>query len=264
VVATALKNLSNIGTSDISVSAEDEWEHSPYLVAFGDEGLLGSIPVLGDLPIIGDIIRGIGDLLQGLFGGLLGGALGGTSRLAGVDVTQLTGDASGLTGGAGLDVQVTTETRGDRVFEISFRGGFSGVNMPEITGNPAGLTGGDTPAIEVATVTEGSRPYVVRFTDNLSGVDVPTMTINTASLTGGVDVAGRVSTTTEGVTAPAENVSSESGSQVWSRMNGVRFRHPIPPWTESKTFEITVSGCVPGQMGTLRVPRPWSRPWGME
>lgn len=61
-----------------------------------------------------------------------------------------------------------------------------------------------------------------------------------------------------------EQVSSESGSQVWARMNGVRFRHPVPPWTKNKQFDIKVSGAVPGQMVTLRLPRAWSRPWGME
>ena len=61
-----------------------------------------------------------------------------------------------------------------------------------------------------------------------------------------------------------EQVSSESGSQVWARMNGVRFRHPIPPYTKEHKFHITVSGAAPGQMVTLRLPRPWSRPWGLE
>lgn len=61
-----------------------------------------------------------------------------------------------------------------------------------------------------------------------------------------------------------EQISSESGSQVWARMNGVRFRHAIPPWTRSRTFEIKVSGVDAGQLVTLRLPRPWSRPWGLE
>jgi hypothetical protein len=47
-------------------------------------------------------------------------------------------------------------------------------------------------------------------------------------------------------------------------MNGVRFRHPVPPYTDSARFELDVSGCIPGQMVTLRLPRPWSRPWGLE
>ncbi|ALA48135.1 hypothetical protein AU152_gp22 [Mycobacterium phage Phlei] len=61
-----------------------------------------------------------------------------------------------------------------------------------------------------------------------------------------------------------EQFTSESGSQVWARTNGVRFRNMIPPYTEEATFEVTASGCEPGQMITLRLPRPWSRPWGLE
>jgi len=61
-----------------------------------------------------------------------------------------------------------------------------------------------------------------------------------------------------------EQITSASGSQVWARMNGVRFRNPVPPWTKAKEFEIAVAGCAPGQMVTLRIPRPWSRPWGLE
>lgn len=61
-----------------------------------------------------------------------------------------------------------------------------------------------------------------------------------------------------------EQVSSEIGTQVWSRMNGVRLRFPVPPYTRDRTFAISVAGCAPGQMVTLRIPRPWSRPWGLE
>ncbi|EFV12939.1 hypothetical protein [Segniliparus rugosus] len=61
-----------------------------------------------------------------------------------------------------------------------------------------------------------------------------------------------------------EQISPESGSQVWARMNGVRFKHPVPKYTKSKRFEITVTGCAPGQTVQLRIPRPWSRPWGLE
>jgi len=62
----------------------------------------------------------------------------------------------------------------------------------------------------------------------------------------------------------AEQVTSESGTQVWARMNGVRFRNHIPPYTEAVKFEFTASGCAPGQVISLRLPRPWSRPWGLE
>lgn len=61
-----------------------------------------------------------------------------------------------------------------------------------------------------------------------------------------------------------EQFSSESGSQVWARVNGVRFRHPIPPYTGPKTFTIVATGVNAGQVITLRLPRPWSRPWGLE
>lgn len=61
-----------------------------------------------------------------------------------------------------------------------------------------------------------------------------------------------------------EQVTSETGSQVWARMNGVRFRNFVPPYTESRKFEFTASGCAQGQVVQLRLPRPWSRPWGLE
>lgn len=61
-----------------------------------------------------------------------------------------------------------------------------------------------------------------------------------------------------------DQIVSESGSQVWARMNGVRFRNMIPPYTEARTFNVTATGCAPGQVVTLRLPRPWTRCWGLE
>ncbi|WRQ08670.1 minor tail protein [Mycobacterium phage miche] len=61
-----------------------------------------------------------------------------------------------------------------------------------------------------------------------------------------------------------EQISSDSGSPVWARMNGVRFRNSIPPYTEEAEFVIEASGCAPGQVVALRLPRPWSRCWGLE
>ena len=195
-------------------------------------------------------------------------------NLAGINLNQITADPTNLSGGAGIDIETTTETQGTRLYSVTFTGALSGTDFPVMTGNPAGLTGGVSPAVNITTVIEGARPYLVTFTGNKQGVDVPLMSVDTSSLTG-PDISGFCSALREGYTAPAENcvidsdprveqVTSESGSQIWSRMNGVRFRHPVPPYTKSKTFEITATGCVPGQMVTLRLPRPWTRPWGLE
>ena len=61
-----------------------------------------------------------------------------------------------------------------------------------------------------------------------------------------------------------EQFSSESGSPVWARTNGVRFRNMIPPYTEERTFVIEASGTAAGQLISLRLPRPWTRCWGLE
>lgn len=61
-----------------------------------------------------------------------------------------------------------------------------------------------------------------------------------------------------------EQVSAENDAPLWARMNGVRFRHPYPPYTEEHTYQLRVVGYPPGQVFTLRIPRPWSRPWGLE
>ena len=197
----------------------------------------------------------------------------------GVNVPTLVGDPDGLIGGAGMDVVVSTQTQGSRPYVIKFGGTRSGQNVPELVVNGAGLTRGDStapaPEAKVHTDIPGSHPYVVRFRNNLSGQSFPLLTVNTGSLSGYGTVSSRVWKTVVGYTAPAENcvidadprveqVVSESGSTLWARMNGVRFRHPIPPYTGSKTFTVTVSGCVAGQMISLRLPRPWSRPWGLE
>lgn len=197
----------------------------------------------------------------------------------GVDVPTIVGDPEGLTGGAGMDVIVSTQTQGSRPYVIKFGGSRNGQNVPELIVNASGLTKGDPdgPAIEATVYTDvpGSHPYIVKFRNNLSGQNFPLMTVDTSTLSGYGTIGSRVWKLVEGYTAPAENcvidadprveqVISESGSTLWGRMNGVRFRNPIPPWTESKTFSVTVSGCPPGQMVTLRLPRPWSRPWGLE
>lgn len=233
-VQLALSGLSKIGLLDISVTQEWFKPYAPWVVHFN----------------------------------------GLTSPYIGVDLQQMTGDPEGLEGGAGMDVIVSTDTQGSRPFVVTFRGNRAGQNVPEMTANSGGLTGGLNPTVRIRTDIPGSYPYVVKFRNNLAGQNFELMQVDTSGLSGS-DLGSRVWKTVEGYTAPAENcvvnadprveqVSSASGSAVWSRMNGVRFRHPIPPWTASKTFELTVSGCAPGQMVTLRLPRPWSRPWGLE
>lgn len=198
----------------------------------------------------------------------------------GVDVPQLVATQIDLEGGIGIDILVETEQEGTRNFAVTFNGNLSGVDFPMLTANASGLTGDESVpgpfTVEIKTAVDGSRPYLITFTNNKSGEDVPLLGVVTSSLTGSVDpVTSLVQELRKGVTAPAENcvvdsdprveqVTSESGSQIWARMNGVRWRHFIPPYTRAKTFEITASGCLPGQMVQLRLPRPWSRPWGLE
>lgn len=57
-------------------------------------------------------------------------------------------------------------------------------------------------------------------------------------------------------------LTSINDTPVWQRMEGRRFRHPIPPWTEEVTFSITRAGGGTGKV-QLRLRRPFSRPWGM-
>jgi hypothetical protein len=196
------------------------------------------------------------------------------ANVAGINQNPVTVDTTHLTGGSGLGATVTTRTEGNTTYTITFSGGQAGVNEPQLTAT-SGFTGGVSPGVTVNTVTQGVRPYIVTFQNVLTGVDVPQLVMDTSGLTGGSAVAGSVSTITPGYTAPAENalidsdprveqVMSESGSALWARMNGVRFKHFIPPWTEDGVFHISVSGAVIGQMVTLRLPRPWSRPWGLE
>lgn len=233
----ALTALSGLGTFDITVNQEWWKPYAPWVIGFNQIG----------------------------------------TQYSGVDVPLITGDPDGLEGGAGMDVVVSVDTEGSRPHVLTFKGVRAGQNVPEVTINTAGLTANDTSKIYANVVTDvpGSNPYVVRFRNNMSGVSYPLLTVDTSLLSGYGDIGYRSWKTVEGYTAPAENcvidadprveqVVSESGSTLWARMNGVRFRHPIPPYTASKTFEVTVSGCVPGQMVSLRLPRPWSRPWGLE
>lgn len=199
------------------------------------------------------------------------------SKVAGVDLSTLVADTTNLSGGAGIDVKVKEVVKGAHRYRVEFMDDLAAYNLPQMTANPANLTGGDDPDVVITTEVNGSFPYEVEFQNGLSGQDIPTMTATTSftSYIGATVPTVTVDVAQEGHTYPGENavidtdprveqVSSENGAQLWSRMNGVRFRHAIPPYTPSATFQVSVSGQVPGQLVTLRLPRAWTRPWGLE
>lgn len=197
------------------------------------------------------------------------------SNVAGINQNEFVVDGTHLTGGAGVGVEVTTRTEGNTKYKIRFGGAQSGINVPQLVGVPGGLTGGVSPGIAVTTDVQGKLPWLIEFQNNISGLDVPALIADTSNLTGGSGVAAEVITIRDGATAPAENalvdadprveqVVSESGSALWARMNGVRFRNYIPKWTKAVDFHIKVTGATVGQMVTLRIPRPYSRPWGLK
>lgn len=240
-VELKLGALPGIAASDIKVEKEWFQKYAPWVITFG---------------------AGVG------------------SNFKGVAVPLITGSPQGLDGGAGMDVIVTRESRGSRPYLIKFGGTRTGQNVPQIVANPAGLTKNDSKgaAIKVNVVTDlpGGQPYLIRFRNGLSGTAFPIIQIITTGLSGYGTIGYRAwKVGGNGYTAPAENcyidvdpraeqVVSESGSTLWARMNGVRFRNPIPPFSGAKNFIVTVSGAVAGQMISLRLPRPWSRPWGLE
>lgn len=58
----------------------------------------------------------------------------------------------------------------------------------------------------------------------------------------------------------ARQLMSESDTPVWARMNGVRFRGPLPPF--KGRLLATVKSSVSGKTAQLRLKRPFNRPWG--
>jgi hypothetical protein len=198
--------------------------------------------------------------------------------LAGVDVTELTGDPTGLIGGAGMDVEVETITQGSHRYRVEFLDELAAYNLPQMTVASESFEGGTDPEVVVTTEVDGSYPFVVEFQNNLGGQNMDLVIGDGSGFTSYVGTTPptvRCNVAQEGRTYPGENavidtdtrveqVASENGAELWSRMNGVRFRHPIPPYTERGDFELTVSGQLPGQLVTLRLVRAWTRPWGLE
>lgn len=60
----------------------------------------------------------------------------------------------------------------------------------------------------------------------------------------------------------ARQIVSHNKTPVWARMNGVRFRNPIAPYTERIDYKLQVVSLVPRQ-AQLRLVRPFNRPWGL-
>ena len=296
-VRTAIRNLPSVGSNDVSVTAHSENEvqevrllgepnqgtftltldgHTTKPIAWNAtasqvSAALRALPNVG----AGGFFKWSDVSVSKAAGAYQPWVVSFRSNLAGRDLPTLIADPTNLSGGAGIDIRVKTRQHGYTAYIVTFGGGLGGFDFDLMEGDASGLTGGEDPEVHIEGIADGSRPYMVRFTGYFSGVDVPTMEVDTENLSGLGTISGEVKVVREGYTSPAENavidtdprveqVTSESGSQLWARMNGVRFRHPVPPWTKSKTFELTVSGCAPGQMVALRIPRPWSRPWGLE
>lgn len=60
----------------------------------------------------------------------------------------------------------------------------------------------------------------------------------------------------------ARQLTSATDTPVWQRMNGRRFRNPIPPWTQDIDFVVSRDGSGTGTV-QLRLRRGFSRPWGL-
>ena len=59
-------------------------------------------------------------------------------------------------------------------------------------------------------------------------------------------------------------IRSSLDTEVWQRMDGQSLLYGIPPYTDPGWWPVEVTGGVPGSKIQLRVPRTWSRPWGLE
>lgn len=174
---------------------------------------------------------------------------------------------SGVPTGGGYKLKIPWESGAETTTLIPFNGSGT-VVAAALEALPS------VPIGSVSTASGADWTYDVTFGGDLEGVDVPLME-PVVELTGGEFPWVTVQMRATGYTAPAEDVlvdtdprveqiAALNGSQIWARMNGVRFRHPVPPYTKSRTFELTVSGARAGQLITLRLPRAWTRPWGLE
>ncbi|HET8667332.1 MAG TPA: hypothetical protein VFM10_05070, partial [Terriglobales bacterium] len=64
--------------------------------------------------------------------------------------------------------------------------------------------------------------------------------------------------------AIAGQVVSSTDTQVYQRMNGRMFVYPIPAYTSPTAIPVAVTRAQAGNGVQVRVPRSWTRPWGLE
>lgn len=133
---------------------------------------------------------------------------------------------------------------------------------------------------EVYSVTVGAAPVTIRVpeanpTENpvfpvwvLEGGG--TWTVPDYSTKNGVVVKHAVTlpeiTTTEHLVVNSDPIArqllSHDNTPVWARMNGVRFRNHLGPYTGPVDFKVSVKSGKPKQ-AQLRLKRPFNRPWGV-
>lgn len=60
----------------------------------------------------------------------------------------------------------------------------------------------------------------------------------------------------------ARQLADTDNTPVWARMNGVRFRNFLAPWTGEVVFQISLANSSGPKDAQLRLKRPFNRPWG--
>lgn len=160
-VAAALKALSNIGDSDVSVTGP---AGGPWVVTFG--GALAETNVAQLTSTVTSLL-GINEVqVITITGAPTGGTFdltwdGQTAANLAYDITAaaLQTALRALTNINGANVTVAGDAGGP--FTVTFIGALAGANQPAITADPANLTGGADPAIGIETTTPGAAATVI-------------------------------------------------------------------------------------------------------
>lgn len=59
-------------------------------------------------------------------------------------------------------------------------------------------------------------------------------------------------------------VNSSTDTAIYQRMNGKEFLYPLQPYMEPTEMPVAVKKAPIGAGVQVRIPRPWTRPWGLE